>query len=174
MATCGIYQIKNKYNGKFYIGSSVDIRGRFYNHKGQLNRNIHDNQYLQNAWNKYGESNFEFSVIKGCDPSDLIVEEQKELDAHFGKEYCYNLSPSADVPMRGIPRSEETKLKISMAQKGKLRWTKEQKKQMSINRKGKNTGKDNPRYGMHFNHTEEAKRKISEASKNQKWSIQRC
>jgi hypothetical protein len=28
--------------------------------------------------------------------------------------------------------------------------------------------------GTHFNHTEEAKKKISEASKNQTWSMQRC
>ena len=68
---------------------------------------------------------------------DLIAEEQTELDIHFGKDYCYNLSPSADVSMRGIPRTNDIKWKISMAQKGKPRWTEEQKKQMSIDRKGK-------------------------------------
>ena len=137
MATCGIYKIENSENGKFYIGSSVDMRERFYNHRSQLNGNIHDNQYLQRAWNKYGEPNFKFVVVKECRPSDLITEEQKELDAHFGKDYCYNLSPSADVSMRGIPRSDEVKLKCSLAQKGKPRWTEEQRKQMSIDRRGR-------------------------------------
>ena len=141
MAICGIYKIENNENGKFYIGSSVDVRERFYNHRSQLNGNIHDNQYLQRAWNKHEEPNFEFSVIRECSPDELITEEQKELDAHLGKDYCYNLSPSADVPMRGIPRSEEVKLKCSLAQKGKPRWTEEQRKQMSIDRKGR---KHNP------------------------------
>lgn len=137
MATSGIYKIRNKTNGKFYIGSSCDIWGRFYNHRSQLNRNIHDNQYLQNAWNKYGESEFEFVVMKKCQPKDLITEEQKELDIHYGKLHCYNLSPSADVAMRGIPRSDEVKLKCSLAQKGKPRWTEEQRRQMSIDRMGR-------------------------------------
>jgi group I intron endonuclease len=137
MASSGIYRIVNKQNGKFYVGSSCDIRDRFYNHKSQLNRNIHDNPHLQNAWNKYGESNFDFVVIRECKDGDLILEEQKELDVHFGRDYCYNISPSADVAMRGIPRSDEVKLKCSLAQRGKSRWTEEQRKQMSIDRKGR-------------------------------------
>lgn len=133
----GIYKIINKINGKFYIGSSIDIKSRFYNHKSQLNKNIHDNQHLQNAWNKYKKDNFDFIIIKLCESSNLIVEEQKELDIWVNKDECYNLSPSADVPMRGIPRSDEVKQKISLNQKGKPKWTEKQKKQMSIDRKGR-------------------------------------
>lgn len=118
---CGLYKIVNETNDKFYIGSSVNIRDRFYNHKSKLNRNIHDNCYLQRAWNKYGEDNFNFIVLKECENENLITEEQQELNIHFGKDYCYNLSPSAGVSMRGIPRSEEVKRKISLAQKGKPR-----------------------------------------------------
>jgi len=174
MKTCGIYKITNKLNGKFYIGSSVHIENRWKLHISSLKRGKHDNQHLQYSWNKYGELSFDFIVMKECDCGELILEEQKELDIHYGKDYCYNLSPSADVAMRGIPRSDDVKMKCSVAQKGVPRWTNEQKKQMSIDRKGKYTGKDSHRYGKHFNHTEEVKRKISEASKNQKWSIQRC
>lgn len=137
MKICGIYKIINKLNGKFYIGSSVDIKGRFYNHKSQLDRNIHNNKYLQNSWNKHGGINFEFFIIKECNCENLISEEQDELNAHYGKDYCYNLSPSADVSMRGIPRSEEAKKKMSDAQRGKPRWTFEQKIQMSIERRGR-------------------------------------
>ena len=117
----GLYKIVNKTNGKFYVGSTTNIIERFYNHRSQLNRNIHDNLYLQRSWNKYGKDNFDFIILKECEEKDLITEEQKELNTHFGKDYCYNLSPSADVSMRGIPRSKEVKLKISLAQKGKPR-----------------------------------------------------
>lgn len=137
MTICGIYKIQNKTNGKFYIGSSVDVKGRFYNHKAQLRRNIHDNQHLQNAWNKYGEVSFDFTVLKECPNDTLIIEEQRELNIHAGKEYCYNISPSADVSMRGVPRSDDVKQKISAALKGKPKWTDAQKKQMSIDRTGR-------------------------------------
>lgn len=49
---CGIYCIENILNDRKYIGQSVDIQMRFYGHKSKLNRNIHDNQHLQFAWNK--------------------------------------------------------------------------------------------------------------------------
>jgi len=32
----GIYKIKNLLNGKVYIGQSVNIEKRFYNHKNNL------------------------------------------------------------------------------------------------------------------------------------------
>lgn len=171
----GLYKIVNKTNGKFYIGSSNDINRRFSRHLLDLVKNKHDNQHLQHSWNRYGKDNFLFEVYKICEINNLLVEEQKELDIWVGKDGCYNMRKDAECPTNiGEPRSEEIRKKISLTQKGKPRWTEEQKRQMSIDRKGKYTGKDSHRYGKHFNHTEEAKRKISEASKNQKWSIQRC
>ena len=67
----GIYQIKNLVNGKMYLGQSVDIRTRWWQHKSQLRLNKHINTYLQNSWNKYGEDNFEFSVIEFCEIDKL-------------------------------------------------------------------------------------------------------
>ena len=59
---CGIYIIDNK----VYVGSSIDIDKRLYNHKYMLNKNGHDNNYLQNAFNKYGVLNFIFDTIEEC------------------------------------------------------------------------------------------------------------
>ena len=88
----GIYKIINKINGKYYVGSSIDIYQRWRNHKSQLKRNIHKNPHLQNAWNKYGENNFQFIIEKEVSLNQLLEEEQKLIDLHFGKSYCYNIN----------------------------------------------------------------------------------
>ena len=59
----GIYSIVNKTNNKFYIGSAVDIRERIYIHFGKLRKNQHHSSYLQSAYNKYGESNFDVKIL---------------------------------------------------------------------------------------------------------------
>ena len=58
----GIYKIENKVNGKIYVGQSIDIDTRWYNHRNELNGNRHYNEHLQNAWNKYGEDNFSIQI----------------------------------------------------------------------------------------------------------------
>ena len=74
---CGIYMILNKVNGKIYIGKAIDIeRMRWEQHKRRLRDNKHDNKHLQNAWNKYGEINFEFSILLECEESQLNTYEQ--------------------------------------------------------------------------------------------------
>ena len=60
----GVYKILNTVDNKFYIGSSINIQKRFKGHTSALNKGIHNNQYLQRAWNKYGESSFAFIVLE--------------------------------------------------------------------------------------------------------------
>ena len=122
----GLYRIVNKINGKFYIGSSNDINRRFSRHLLDLKKNKHDNQHLQYSWNKYGNDGFMFEVYRTCEPPNLLIEEQKELDCWVDKNECYNMRKNAECPTNiGEPRSEEVKKKISLAQKGKQRWTEE-------------------------------------------------
>lgn len=77
---CGIYQIINMINGKFYVGSSKDILGRWRNHKKSLNDGVHGNAHLQNAWDKYGGENFKFEIIEECEPSVQFEREQFYLN----------------------------------------------------------------------------------------------
>ena len=77
---CGVYKIINKVNGKFYIGSSKNIYKRWDQHRNSLRNHCHDNEYLQNAWNKYGENNFEFEIIEECDPQVQFEREQYYLN----------------------------------------------------------------------------------------------
>ena len=63
--------------GKIYVGSAIDIRERWAHHAHSLRRGDHHNRHLQNAWDKYGEINFEFSVLEFVNESDLLCVEQK-------------------------------------------------------------------------------------------------
>ena len=60
----GIYEIKNKINGNVYIGETFNIERRFEEHINELLNNTHHNINLQRDFNKYGFSNFNFSVIQ--------------------------------------------------------------------------------------------------------------
>lgn len=82
MVKSGIYKITNSVNGKFYIGSSINLRQRFNKHRSLLNKNEHVNPILQRAWNRHGASNFSFEVIEECtsDQSTCLAREQYYLD----------------------------------------------------------------------------------------------
>jgi group I intron endonuclease len=77
---CGVYKIINKTNGKFYIGSSKDVKNRWRQHKRKLNSGTHGNPHLQNAWNLYGEEGFLFEIIEECPPELQFEKEQYYLN----------------------------------------------------------------------------------------------
>jgi len=80
MKISGIYKIVNKVNGKYYIGSSKNIKRRWSGHKVKLNKNEHFNSHLQNSWNKYGKENFEFLIVEKVSEEKRIETEQKYLN----------------------------------------------------------------------------------------------
>lgn len=88
----GVYAIINTYNGKSYIGSSVDLESRFQRHRRDLRNGRHPNRHLQRAWNKYGAGVFMFKVLAQCHPGKLIDTEQFYIDRYKPE---YNISPTA-------------------------------------------------------------------------------
>ena len=88
-----VYQIVNKTNGKIYIGETLHVELRWYQHKYLLRNNSHDNPKLQADFNKFGEETFEWSIIKEVDKDKetLVLEETKTIDSFLkqGKE-LYN------------------------------------------------------------------------------------
>ncbi len=75
----GIYALYCSGDNKYYIGSSVDIKKRWIGHSSLLRNNKHYNFYLQNAWNKYGESTFSCYVIE-------VFNWKREDDARRSKQ----------------------------------------------------------------------------------------
>ena len=91
---CGIYKILNKFDSKVYIGSSLNLYNREYKHFWLLRKNIHDNKFLQNAFNKFGEDNFTFEIIEECESTFLIEKENFYINLFKANlsEFGYNLA----------------------------------------------------------------------------------
>ena len=177
MYKSGIYQIRNKVNGKLYIGSTSNFVRRekeHFNHGRCLKKCNHVNPYLQNAFNKYGEDSFVYEIIFFCSLENRLYYEQKYLD-YYGVDNLYNINGEACRPPshKGIKKSEETKRKMSNAQKrrnlsedDRFRLKKyllnmsEEKRNLMYKRMSE------AKKGTKF--TEETKRKMSESRKGKK------
>ena len=60
----GIYCILNTSNGHRYVGQSTDLSRRKSYHFTALAKGIHKNKHLQAAWNRYGASCFQWSILE--------------------------------------------------------------------------------------------------------------
>ena len=117
MKIAGIYLILNTINNKVYIGSSINIESRWYEHKWKLNKNRHGSKHLQATWNKYGKENFEFKIIEEIlDKTKLIEREQYWLDFYksYIRENGYNIRSIANSNLR-IKLTEEHKRAIGLS-----------------------------------------------------------
>ncbi len=116
MPFCGIYQIKNVINGKKYVGKSKNIVKRLRDHLKYLKtkNNKYESDHFINAFHKYGEENFEASIIAICSEKDLNIYEQWFINIQgcANPEYGYNKTYGGNGV--NIPR-EENKLTKSFA-----------------------------------------------------------
>ncbi len=111
----GIYSRTNRKNGKFYIGSAVDIGNRWAVHRMSLRQNKSGCRKLQNAWNKHGEDCFLFEVVELVpEKARLIEHEQMYLDLLSPQ---YNICKKAGSAL-GVKHSPETRKKMSDSHSG--------------------------------------------------------
>ena len=117
--TIGIYKIKNKINGKLYIGQSVYIEHRFSEHKRKCKENKYNNHFY-NALKKHGIENFEFTIIEKCSKQNLNNREQYWIKFYNSNnsQYGYNKTTGGDSNYK---RTSDTKKKISESAKLKFK-----------------------------------------------------
>jgi len=121
MEIVGIYIIYNLKNNKCYIGQSLRVKERIRAHRYALRHNKHYNNYLQAAWNKYGEKSFHFSIccsVLGKNKKDILKNlnafEKTFIKLYLSFENGYNLTSGGD----NHEVSTETKRKLSESHKG--------------------------------------------------------
>lgn len=165
----GIYCIENIITNKKYIGQSINIKDRWSKHKSELNHQTHDNDYLQKAWNKYGENNFKFYIIERCNIKDLDEKEIYYIEYYntLNRNYGYNLKSGGQC--NGSQVTDYVKEKLSKALKktyANNEEIREMRRKAALAQwsnpeiKAKILKENNGMYGKH--HTAEAKKKISE------------
>jgi len=158
------YIATNTLNGKFYVGSTVDFESRKKSHLRS------DSDYPFHRSLRNNPEAFEWETV--VDDSEEPILEQALLDVWFGKEQCYNLSPSAYRPpgMAGKTHTEETKLQMSVVKQGHLNGmygrTHSEESRQKMKQEGESNamfgkkGEDHPRFGK--KHSDETKQKIRE------------
>lgn len=142
----GIYQITCLVNGKRYIGSSVELKQRWSNHKSDLRKRRHANIHLQRCYDKHGAANLAFEVVERVEPSKLAAAELAWLETEKPE---LNINQRPDAPMRGKKMSPEHKEKIRAAHKA--------------------AGTRPPGFKVGQKHTPETLAKMSEAQKR-RWA----
>lgn len=90
MKICGIYGIKNKVNGKMYVGSGRDCVRRWSYHKTQLKYDRHNNGNMQEEVNKFGLDNFQFIILEECLAKELYKKEEEYMKKY--RKQLYNIN----------------------------------------------------------------------------------
>lgn len=143
----GIYRIRNIITNEVYIGQSVDIDRRWTTHKRELRCNRHENQHLQDSYNKYGSDAFEYTVLEQCSADILLEREKYHANLYPNKYNMCDAGGGLNNPTEDVSR------KIS--------------KNLTGNKNGMFNvhlfGELNGMYGKH--HSNESRSKISEKAK---------
>lgn len=96
----GIYKITNLVNNKVYIGKSIQVEKRKYQHfydsfyKNANNRNY--NMTIHKAIRKYGKENFSFDILEICNIEELNQKEQYWITYYNSKRLGYNESDGGE------------------------------------------------------------------------------
>lgn len=158
MNNSGIYKLYWNNNDYFYIGQSINIDKRFKKHINRAKSNKHENNIIQNLYNKYQEPQIE--VLELCDVEVLDSLEQSYLDQYYGKEFCCNICAIASST-KGYKHTDESKKIIGKKSKLKV-FTEEYREKL------RNRSVNKSMLGKL--HTDEAKQKMSDSRKGKSHS----
>lgn len=114
----GIYEIRNKVTGKYYVGRAKHFKTRFNRHRYELRHGRHHCLHLQRAWNKYGEANFEFVVVQECSSSQEAMHlEQARLNSRDPLMYNVSLDSTGGDLISQHPNRDSIVARMTQTQK---------------------------------------------------------
>ena len=146
-----IYKIENKINGKIYIGQTIkELEDRISEH-------LKSEYPIGKAFRKYNINSFEISIIDITEIKEILDEKEKYWIKFYDCKVPngYNLTDGGEGP-NGYKHTKEAKLKISKKKKGVPHDVSEETRLKISNA---NKGRVSPMLGKH--HSEETKQKIS-------------
>ena len=142
----GIYMWTHIDSGKTYIGNSYNLSQRFECYFSKRYLAFNKTSYIYKSLLKYGYSNFNLTILEFIDVQNLEKAEAKKVLLEKEQFYINLINPDYNL------------LKIAGSPLGR-RHSDEARQKMSITKKGKYIGKDNPFYGK--NHSLEVINKLS-------------
>jgi group I intron endonuclease len=114
----GVYAIIHRDSGRAYIGSSVDVPARLWQHIRQLNRAVSPHRVLQEAWTEHGADAFEIRIVDAVAPEDSILNrEQAWMERFRGDAGLLNSHPRADTAL-GTVRPDGARAAIAGGKTG--------------------------------------------------------
>jgi group I intron endonuclease len=171
-----VYRLRNKIDGKVYIGQTVNLKRRRAEHFSHASGG--EKHPLYDAIRKYGKKNFQLDVLCSCFDvyeADII---EKSMIAYYhsrDRRFGYNLCRGGQAfTTLGLhwKLSKETRRRQSKAQLGNkkalgYKWSKESRRKMS---KRQRENPNNPdfaagRIWLGRHHSEKTKRKLSKINK---------
>lgn len=111
-----IYAIVNNITRDMYVGSSVSLQRRWGTHRRQLRKSKHPNNHLQNAYDKYGESGFDYEVIEWVNDKTLLISREQFWIDFFNPSYNKQKIANSSI---GTTRTLESRMKMSIVQTGR-------------------------------------------------------
>lgn len=158
-----VYRHENKINGKSYVGQTCQVPPKRWQNGTGYNKQP---KFL-GAIKKYGWNGFEHHILAICESEEDAI----KIETFFKKCFDsvkngYNCVLEDDrVPNLGLKFSEEHRKKISASKRG-VPVPEERKKRISATLMGHPSSHNGKKI-----HTEESKRKISEANKGKHYSL---
>lgn len=118
-----VYAIRHRESGRVYVGGTNNLRIRWKYHRGTLNRGIHKNSRLQEAWVTFGPSAFELIVLEPVANLAILRDcEQRWLDHLRAATPEYGFNIDWDSRGRtGRKRTPESVERTAAAHRGRKR-----------------------------------------------------
>ena len=159
MKQSGIYCITNTATAMQYVGSAVDLDGRFKRHIREMKTGTHPNKFLLMDYERHGEESFQFEVLELCSDVILLEREQHWIDQLGAAVTGYNISLTAGSPMKGRKQSEATRAKMREAHRDRKPISEETRQRMRDAAKKREAQKK----AEGFEVSEETRQKLREA-----------